>query len=64
MSIESLKQQARKHEQKDDLIGIYYYIGRAFEELENKESAIEFYDRVFSLDINFGDVTERLRELR
>ena len=64
MSIESLKQQARKHEQKDDLIGIYYYIGRAFEELENKEAAIEFYDRVFSLDINFGDVTERLRELR
>ena len=26
--------------------------------------AIEFYDRVFALDINFADVTERLRELR
>jgi hypothetical protein len=25
---------------------------------------VEFYDRVFSLDINFADVTERLRELR
>jgi len=25
---------------------------------------VEFYDRVFSLDINFADVTERLRTLR
>jgi hypothetical protein len=25
---------------------------------------LEFYDRVFSLDINFADVTERLRALR
>jgi tetratricopeptide (TPR) repeat protein len=51
-------------EVEDDLIGIYYHIGRAYEELENNDSAIEFYDRVFSLDINFADVTERLRELR
>jgi len=48
----------------DDLIGIYYYLGRAYEALENSDSAVEFYDRVFSLDINFADVTERLRELR
>lgn len=48
----------------DDLVGIYYYLGRAYEELDNKPSAVEFYDRVFSLDINFADVTERLRELR
>jgi hypothetical protein len=25
---------------------------------------VEYYDRVFSLDINFMDVTERLRALR
>lgn len=48
----------------DDLIAIYYYLARAYEELGNKESAVEFYDRVFSLDINFADVTERLRALR
>jgi tetratricopeptide (TPR) repeat protein len=48
----------------DELVGIYYYLGRAYEELENKESAVEYYDRVFSLDINFADVTERLRDLR
>ncbi|GEM_PF-5133344 len=27
-------------------------------------SALEFYDCLFSLDINFADVTERLRALR
>ena len=48
----------------DDLVGIYYYLARAYEALDDKPSAVEFYDRVFSLDINFADVTERLRELR
>jgi tetratricopeptide (TPR) repeat protein len=48
----------------DEFVGIYYYLGRAYEALNNKGSAVEFYDRVFSLDINFADVTERLRELR
>ncbi|MDX1492509.1 MAG: tetratricopeptide repeat protein [Longimicrobiales bacterium] len=48
----------------DELVGIYYYLGRAYEELDNKGSAVDYYDRVFALDINFADVTERLRELR
>lgn len=48
----------------DELVGIYYYLGRAYEELEKKDSAVDYYDRVFALDINFADVTERLRELR
>ena len=48
----------------DELVGIYYYLGRAYEELQNRDSAVEYYDRVFALDINFADVTERLRELR
>lgn len=48
----------------DDLVGIYYYLARAYEHLGKKDSAVEYYDRVFSLDINFADVTERLRALR
>jgi tetratricopeptide (TPR) repeat protein len=48
----------------DEFVGIYYYLARAYEALDKKESAVEYYDRVFSLDINFADVTERLRELR
>jgi tetratricopeptide (TPR) repeat protein len=52
------------HTVEDEMVGIYYYLGRAYEALENRQSAVEYYDRVFSLDINFADVTERLRELR
>ena len=48
----------------DELMGIYYYLGRSHEQVGNKPQAVEFYDRVFSLDINFADVTERLRALR
>ena len=48
----------------DELVGIYYYLARAYEQLGSTDSAVDFYDRVFSLDINFADVTERLRALR
>ncbi len=48
----------------DELMGIYYYLAMAHETVGNKDQAVEFYDRVFSLDINFADVTERLRALR
>ena len=48
----------------EERVGIYYYIGLAHETLGNKETAMDFYDRVFALDINFADVTERLRALR
>lgn len=51
-------------EVEDELIGIYYYLGRAHEELGQVDEAVGFYDRVFALDINFADVTSRLRELR
>jgi len=48
----------------DDLLGIYYYLGKSHQSLGNSEMAREFYEKVFSLDINFKDVTERLRALR
>jgi hypothetical protein len=48
----------------DELIGIYYLMGRAHEDQGNSADALEFYEKVFSLDINFEDVTERLRALR
>ncbi|TVR66702.1 MAG: hypothetical protein EA422_01495 [Gemmatimonadales bacterium] len=52
------------HDVEDELIGIYYFLAQAQESAGNPESAREFYERVFSLDINFRDVTERLRVLR
>jgi tetratricopeptide (TPR) repeat protein len=48
----------------DDFIGIYYYLARAHEELGSTGRALEYYDHVFALDINFKDVTDRLRALR
>ncbi|MFV2007035.1 MAG: tetratricopeptide repeat protein, partial [Longimicrobiales bacterium] len=52
------------HEIEDELLGIYYYLGLSHQEMGNTELALEFYDRVFSLDINFRDVTERIHALR
>jgi len=51
-------------EVEDEMIGIYFLMGRAHEDQGNSADALEFYERVFSLDINFEDVTERLRALR
>ncbi|NIP59237.1 MAG: tetratricopeptide repeat protein, partial [Gemmatimonadetes bacterium] len=52
------------HEIEDELMGIYYYLGRAYEDLDDHDTAKEYYEKVFGLDINFQDVTERLRALR
>jgi tetratricopeptide (TPR) repeat protein len=52
------------YEVEDEMIGIYYLMGQAQEALGNRGEAVEFYEKVFSLDINFEDVTERLRALR
>ena len=51
-------------EVEEERVGIYYYLGLANERIGDKDTALEFYDRVFALDINFADVTERLRALR
>lgn len=51
------------HPIEDDLLGIYYYLGEAHERAGNPDDAREFYEKVFALDINFKDVTDRLRSL-
>jgi len=48
----------------DDFLGIYYYLGQCYEATADTKQALEVYEKVFSLDINFRDVTERLRALR
>ena len=48
----------------DEMLGIYYNLGRAHENVGNVDDAVDFYEKVFALDINFMDVTERLRGLR
>jgi tetratricopeptide (TPR) repeat protein len=64
-AVNTLKRALKKSDDvEDELVGIYYYLGRAHEELGKPAEAIEYYDKVFALDINFADVTERLRTLR
>jgi tetratricopeptide (TPR) repeat protein len=52
------------NEVEDDFLGIYYYLGQCYEATGESAQALEVYEKVFSLDINFKDVTERLRALR
>jgi tetratricopeptide (TPR) repeat protein len=51
-------------EVEDDLLGIYYYLAQCYEVAGEEDQALEYYEKIFALDINFRDVTERLRVLR
>ncbi len=46
-----------------ELIGVYYHLGRAYEELGQREKALDAYERVMGLDIGFKDVSERMASL-
>lgn len=48
----------------DELLGVYYYLGRSHEEAGEHEAARDYYEKVFGLDISFQDISERLRALQ
>lgn len=45
------------------LLGIYYYLGRAYEALGRVDEARDAYERVLALDLEFRDAAERLAKL-
>jgi len=47
----------------DQLVGVLYLLGRANEALGKAEEAMQFYQRVFVVDIQFHDVADRLNAL-
>ncbi len=47
----------------EEKIGCLYWLGRAEEELERPAEALRQYQRVYSVDIAFQDVTRRVKEL-
>jgi Tfp pilus assembly protein PilF len=51
------------HADESELLGVYYHLGRCFEELGNRGEAKDAYERVIGLDIQFRDVSERLARL-
>jgi len=46
-----------------DLVGVYYHIGRSYEELGQRTEAKSAYERVVGVDISFKDAAERLTRL-
>jgi tetratricopeptide (TPR) repeat protein len=47
----------------DQLVGVLYLLGRCAEERGQNDLAVEFYQRVFVVDIQFRDVGDRLAAL-
>jgi tetratricopeptide (TPR) repeat protein len=44
-------------------VGLLYWYGRALEEQNKKKDALEAYNRVFGVDINFADVNQRVQSI-
>ena len=44
-------------------IGLLYWLGRCEEELGRSDEALSHYQRVFSIDVGFEDVGQRVRQL-
>jgi hypothetical protein len=44
----------------DKLVGVLYLLGLCAQQRGQRDAAIEYYQRVFVVDIQFRDVTERL----
>jgi hypothetical protein len=51
------------HEDESELLGVYYNLGRAHEELGQFVEARSAYERIISVDIGFMDTSERLGKL-
>jgi len=51
------------HGDEIELIGVYYLLGRSYEEMHQSGEALDAYERVVGLDIGFKDVTERMARL-
>jgi hypothetical protein len=47
----------------DQLVGVLYLLGRCAEERGQVEAAVDYYHRVFVIDIQFRDVGDRLTAL-
>jgi hypothetical protein len=48
--------------EEQELVGVLYWLGRAQEELGDREEARVAYGRVAAADAGFRDVADRLRE--
>jgi hypothetical protein len=47
----------------EDLIGVLYLLGFASEEGKKPRDAAAYYQRVFAVDVDFRDVSKRLKHM-
>ncbi|MFW6192716.1 MAG: tetratricopeptide repeat protein, partial [Gemmatimonadota bacterium] len=47
-----------------ELLGVLYQLGVAYQVVEEHEEALDCFERVFSVDVDFRDVAERMEEAR
>ncbi len=47
----------------DQLVGVLYLLGRACEELGKPAQALEYYQRIFVVDVQFRDVGDRMNAI-
>ena len=47
----------------EQLVGVLYLLGRTAEALGNNQDALSYYQRVFVVDIQFRDITDRMNEV-
>jgi tetratricopeptide (TPR) repeat protein len=47
-----------------DLVGVLYQLGRTEEALGHPKQAIDYFERVLSVDIRFRDTARRIETLR
>ncbi|MDE3129233.1 MAG: tetratricopeptide repeat protein, partial [Gemmatimonadota bacterium] len=47
----------------DKLVGVLYLLGRACESLRKPDEALQYYQRIFVVDIQFRDVGERMNAI-
>ncbi len=48
----------------EELVGIFYAMGRSYEDLGDARHALEWYERVLGCDVHFKDVAQRVAALR
>ena len=51
------------HADDTELLGVFYNLGRAYEELGQKGEARAAFERIVAIDIGFQDTTQRLKRL-
>jgi tetratricopeptide (TPR) repeat protein len=63
IAVKILEQGIRQPADDLDRIGMFYYLGRAHQDLGQREAALDAFERVIALDVGFADAMARVANL-